>query len=83
MASRSWSRVSNIFALHFGPLLADFAFPPAPDPRDPAVTDGYWILLAPLRKGAHVIEIRSARNLPLPAFTLEVIYDLTVGHDDD
>lgn len=71
------------FALHFGPLLDDLAFPPTPDPRDPAVTDGYWILLAPLRKGAHVIEIRSTRNLPLPVFTLEVIYDLTVGHDDD
>ena len=39
------------FALNFGPLLADFGFPPRPNPRDPAVADGYWILLAPLRKG--------------------------------
>jgi hypothetical protein len=70
------------FALNFGPLLADLGFPPTPDPREPAVADGYWILLAPLRKGAHIIEFRSSQSGP-PVFNLHVTYHLTVGHDDD
>lgn len=68
------------FTLHFGPLLADFGFGPLPDPRDPAVADGYWILLAPLREGAHEIHFRSS---DLAGFNLEVTYHLTVGEDDD
>lgn len=67
------------FALNFGPLLADFGFPPTPDPRDPAVADGYWILLTPLRKGEHEIEFRSSAP---PSFNLDVTYQLTVGKDD-
>lgn len=67
------------FALPCGPLLADFGFSPTPDPRDPAVADGYWILLAPLHKGAHVIEFRSSS----PQLNVEVTYHLTVGQDDD
>ena len=57
------------FALNFGPLLADFGFGPTPDPRDPAVADGYWILLAPLQKGAHVIQFRSSK----PGFNLIMV----------
>ncbi len=68
------------FALHFGPLLADFGYGSMPDPRDPAVADGYWILLAPLRKGAHEIHFRSSDSAE---FNLEVTYRLTVSKDDD
>ena len=66
------------FALNFGPLLADFGYGPTPDPRDPAVADGYWILLAPLEEGEHAIVFRS----DLPGFN-DVTYHLTVGNDDD
>ena len=62
------------FALNFGPLLADFGYGPTPDPRDPAVADGYWILLAPLRAGPHVIQFRSTN----PPFALDVTYRLIV-----
>jgi hypothetical protein len=73
------------FALHCGPLLAEppFGFdclPPPPNPRDPAVADGYWILLAPLPKGAHEIHFRSSDSA---GFNLEVTYHLTVGEGDD
>jgi hypothetical protein len=63
------------FALRFGPLLADFGSDPQPDPRDPAVADGYWILLAPLRKGEHKIHFRASDGA---TFNLEVTYHLTV-----
>jgi hypothetical protein len=64
------------FALRFGPLLADFGFPAQPDPRQPAVADGYWILLAPLRKGVHELHIRNSDGADL---NIEVTYHLTVG----
>lgn len=67
------------FALNSGPLLADFGFPPTPNPRNPAVADGYWILLAPLREGEHVIQIRSTS----PTVNLDVTYHLTVGGGKD
>jgi hypothetical protein len=63
------------FQLPFGPLMGDFGFPPTPDPRDPAVADGYWMLLSPFSRGEHVINIRSSA----PNFTLDVTYTLTVG----
>jgi hypothetical protein len=70
------------FALNFGPLLGDFGFDPMPDPRDPAVTDGYWILLYPLKKGVHDIRFRSVvGNLDDPDFELDVTYTLTVVDD--
>jgi hypothetical protein len=64
------------FALRFGPLLADFGFDPEPDPRQPAVADGYWILLAPLRSGVHELHIRNSDGSDL---NIEVTYHLTVG----
>jgi hypothetical protein len=69
------------FALHFGPLLGDFGFGPLPDPRDPAVADGYWILLAPLRKGEHEIHFRSSD--PAAGFNVEVTYHLTVVEEEE
>ena len=64
------------FALDFGPLLADFGLSTQPDPRDPAVADGYWILLEPLSTGRHEIHIHSANA---GSFQLDVKYVLTVG----
>jgi hypothetical protein len=71
------------FALKAGPLLTEppFSFPPTPDPRDPAVADGYWILLAPLRKGEHEIHFRSSD--PAAGFNVEVTYHLTVVKERD
>ncbi len=64
------------FALPFGPLLADFGFGPTPDPRFPAVADGYWILLPPLTKGQHELVIGSSDGQEL---NVMVTYHLTVG----
>ena len=67
------------FALTFAPLLADFGFSAQPDPRKPAVADGYWILLAPLHNGEHTIRFRaSAVN-----FALDVTYGITVKGNAD
>ena len=43
-----------VLSIEEGGLLNQFGF--APGDREPAVADGYWILLAPLSKGRHVIE---------------------------
>jgi hypothetical protein len=46
----------------------------------PAVADGYWILLAPLSVGEHVIHFRGAKGDPeAPDFETEVTYYLTVA----
>jgi hypothetical protein len=42
------------------------------------VSDGYWVMLAPLPKGAHTIHIFAA---VAPAFSLDVTYHLTVRRD--
>jgi len=41
----------------------------------PNVSDGYWLLLAPLSPGAHTIHIKGVMN---SGFTSEVTYNLTV-----
>jgi hypothetical protein len=48
----------------------------APGPYGPAVTAGYWVMLAPLQKGDHVITF-SGFN-PFNDFSLDVTYHLTV-----
>jgi hypothetical protein len=50
--------------LHFGPLLADFGFPPNPDPHDPAVADGYWLWLEPLSAGEHELHFHAENPDP-------------------
>jgi hypothetical protein len=46
----------------------------------PAVADGYWIMLAPLPRGKHVIHFRGVQGDPNdPLFETEVTYFLTVG----
>ncbi|MBR9910448.1 MAG: hypothetical protein GYB33_08880 [Gammaproteobacteria bacterium] len=71
------------FDLDFGPLLADLGIAPEPDPRI-AVADGYWILLAPLKKGVHEIHFHAITGDPdSPDFEIEVTYYISVvngGH---
>jgi len=46
----------------------------APGDHDPAVADGYWLMLAPLSPGEHQVHFSSGR----PGFSLDVTYDLTI-----
>lgn len=58
-------------------ILIDFGFPPGA--RKPAVADGFWVLLAPLSEGEHVINFRM--NIARGDFAgskHEVTYNLTV-----
>ena len=64
--------------------LFSITFPPPPnnifglDPpltRD-AVSDGFWIMLAPLSPGAHVVDFHA--RLPRFKFAVDVTYNLTV-----
>ena len=66
--------------MEVGPLLVDSGVPPEPDPINPAVADGYWILLAPLPEGEHVINFRARTEMGV---NLNVTYHLTVGDDND
>ncbi len=71
------------FVLHIpeGSLATAWGY--APGDRDPAVADGYWLLLAPLSAGEHVIWFHAVKGDPDdPIFELEVTYHLTVvgGH---
>jgi len=42
----------------------------------PNVSDGYWVMLAPLSRGAHTIHLKAVSN---SGFEVEVTYNLTVG----
>ena len=42
----------------------------------PFVSDGYWLMLAPLGTGQHVVHFHGE----LPGFTLDITYHLTVAH---
>ncbi|MEI6779609.1 MAG: hypothetical protein WCQ21_01705 [Verrucomicrobiota bacterium] len=45
------------------------------------VSDGYWVMLAPLPKGEHTIHISAAATFPWGGFNLDVTYHLTVGQE--
>ena len=52
-----------------------------PGDRFPAVTDGYWALVRPLRPGNHVIHFRGVAGDPeAPLFETEVKYHITVAN---
>lgn len=58
---------------------AELLFGITPGPRDPAVADGYWVLLEPLTPGHHTIRIEaSVSGFPFP-FVIDVTYKLTVA----
>ena len=67
----------------WGPLPADNVFtglgvPPADAPEgttSPAVQDGYYIMLAPLKSGSHTVHYHGAFD---GFFALDVTYHLTV-----
>jgi len=60
-----------------GSLFTEFGAPPGD--YAPAVSDGYWIMLAPLPVGEHVIHFRGVVGDPAaPDFETEVTYNLTV-----
>lgn len=42
----------------------------------PAVSDGYWLMLSPLEPGNHSVRFKGVAK---DGFTVEVIYNLTVG----
>lgn len=63
-----------VFPIPEGSLLNEFGFD-AGD-RSPAVSDGWWIMLAPLSRGEHTIQIQAAGA---DGFELDVTYNLTIG----
>ncbi len=44
----------------------------------PVVSDGYWMMLAPLSAGAHTIFIKGISYIPPSGFETDVTYNLTV-----
>lgn len=59
-------------------LLVDFGFDPGD--RYPAVADGFWILLAPLSRGEHVIHFSMhIETGPFAGGWHDVTYHLTIG----
>lgn len=47
--------------------------------RDPAIVDGYWLLLPPLSTGEHTIEWASTGESQAGAYSYSIRWDLTVG----
>jgi hypothetical protein len=47
--------------------------------RQPGVSDGYWIMLAPLAPGTHTIHFHGLENFNPGTFELDVTYDVTVA----
>jgi hypothetical protein len=62
----------DIFLDLFG---IDFAYPAG---ETGAVTDGYWLMLAPLRPGCHTIQFGSTADFGSGPFNVEVTYLITV-----
>jgi hypothetical protein len=44
----------------------------------PSVSDGYWLMLAPLPAGTHDINFGGTTTATTPSFTLDATYHLTV-----
>jgi len=63
------------FAILFLPnsLGTDFGY--APGVRDPAISDGYWLMLKPLRPGKHTLNIKAQSAT---GFDQDVTYHITV-----
>lgn len=75
--------LKNLFKYRAASHLVTFTADPSWVTLDPCVTggpqsgvsDGYWVMLAPLSKGEHTIHISAAAG---PGFNLDVTYHLTV-----
>lgn len=76
---------TDVFPLVLSDIFEDFGYPAGP--REVNVGDGYWVLLRPLKAGAHTIRIQSALKYSTADgdpfdfdFSLDVLYNLTVGN---
>jgi len=73
---------SDVYTIELSNAIEDFGYPPGT--RYPSVSDGYWIMLAPLKPGAHTIHIQGAGAYTTPEdpfdspFSIDVLYYLTV-----
>jgi len=72
----------DVYSIELSNAIEDFGYPPGT--REPAVADGYWIMLSPLQPGPHTIHIQSAGAYTTPEdpfdspFSADVLYHLTV-----
>jgi hypothetical protein len=70
---------SPVFSICPDDSMADFFGSNMHGVQGPAIADGIYVLLPPLRAGQHTIRFTaSAPNPPWPDFTLDVTYHLTV-----
>jgi hypothetical protein len=68
------------FVLHVadGSLLTDFGY--SAGDRNPAVTDGFWVMVKPLSSGRHTIRFHGVFGDPMaPDFEVDVTYNLRVS----
>jgi hypothetical protein len=70
-------RAQQVFAIELaeGTIFTDFGY--TPGTKDPAVADGYYLMIAPLSRGYHEIHIRAL--IPPLEFESDVTYLLHVG----
>ncbi|MBI4602515.1 MAG: hypothetical protein HY721_11200 [Planctomycetes bacterium] len=80
----SYRAESAAFDFTLSDVFVDFGYPPGP--KGPAVSDGYWLMLAPPSRGSHTIHFTgqltfsTAEGDPFDqVFGLEITYELTVG----
>lgn len=50
----------------------------APGTVIPLISDGYWIMLAPLSKGTHSVHFKGTVDNPARPFALDITYNITV-----
>jgi hypothetical protein len=67
---------------NFGPLpdlnvLQYFGVDAPAGATSPSVSDGYWLMLAPLQKGSHTIRFTGTMGTPIN-FTLDITYNLLI-----
>ncbi len=70
------NRVTSPVFSAFFPQKAIFGLEPGT--HSPLVSDGYWVLLNPLSRGAHTIHIKGIANPSAGGFVVDVKYHLTV-----
>jgi len=68
--------ISPIFT--WGPLPADNLLGLPAGTSSPSVSDGYFLMMAPLSTGRHTVHFTGTAGISPNAFTLDITYDLTV-----
>ena len=71
----AYRAASGTFSVYLSDVIEDFGYPPGL--RDPMVSDGYWLMLAPLTPGPHVIDF--VGGISAYPFETHVNYQLTVS----